>query len=416
MQTRKSHSTKQAMSRVRAGCLLRRLQRTSIWIALTLTTLTSARTNADVTSNSNLVVEDKAANFAPPPSRWTKTLFLEPKTIRPSTRTLKMRIEAEKKKPDISEPIVLRLRTTELRPLLAQLSSDAAFRKFTNSEKFNFSLMKNLETRIEKKASDTPEQPARKPTVALLTLNAGDLSWLDLDKLSHALAFPSLDPFIPVEDVRNFAKGDALTIERWSSHFGKYYSSVKLKAKQWLEMNSGAMQMPMSALLPDHMRNLLGRYSPFRGRNCFATALQFAEPSIIQAKNINLVREAGHSLALINHDEFSHALWLGYDELTPQQVGVGLQFGDVVAIVDSAEGVSYTGLKHAAVHIAGDLYLHKPSKSASSPIEFVRWREIVQTWSPLVKQFDTRFFRHRPGPRLQERGPGIAIEKIRWNR
>lgn len=367
-------------------------------------------------TNANLVVEDRSADLTPPASRWNKEIFLEPKTIRPSVKTLKMRIEAEKRKPEIAEPIVLRLKTTELRPLLAQLSSDAAFRKFTAHQKYNFSLMKNLEARIEKKASDTPDQPSRKPAVALLTINAWDLSWLDLDKLSHALALPSLEPFIPVDEIRALKNGDAATKERWLGHFANRFPEVKAKAEQWYEGNSGSMQMPISALLPDHMRLLLGRYSPFRGRNCFATALQFADAGIIQAKNINLVREAGHSLALINHDEFSHALWLGYDELTPQQVGSGLQYGDIIAIIDGDDRVSYTSLKHAAIHIVGDLYLHKPSKSASSPIEFVRWRELVQTWSPLVKQFDVRYFRARPGARIQERSPTFAIEKIKWNR
>jgi hypothetical protein len=367
-------------------------------------------------NNSNLVVEDRSADLTPPPSRWLKDLFLEPKTIRPSAKTLKARIEAEKKKPEIAEPIVLRLKTTELRPLLAQLASDNAFRKLTVSQKYNFAVMKNLETRIEKKASDAQDNPSRKPAVALLTLNTTDLTWIDLEKLSHALAYPSLEPFLPIDEIRTLKKEDSAAQERWMSHFGSRYAEVKGKAEQWYENNTGALQIPFSALLPEHMKNLLGRYSPFRGRNCFATALQFADPSIIQAKNVNMIREAGHSLALINHDEFSHALWLAYDELNPQQVGQGLQFGDVITIIDGNERSAYTSFKHAAVHIAGDLYLHKPSKSASSPIEFVRWRELVQTWHPLVKQFEVRYFRHRAGARIQEQSPAFAIEKLKWNR
>lgn len=367
-------------------------------------------------NNSNLVVEDRAADLTPPPSRWLKEIYLEPKTIRPSTKTLKARIEAEKKKPEIAEPIVLRLKTTELRPLLAQLANDNAFRKLTNSQKYNFAVMKNLEARIEKKASDAQDHPSRKPAVALLTLSTTDLGWIDLDKLSHALAYPSLEPFLPVDEIQSLKRSDSSTRERWMSHFGARYAEVKGKAEQWYENNSGVLQIPFAALLPEHMKNLLGRYSPFRGRNCFATALQFADPSIIQAKNINMIREAGHSLALINHDEFSHALWLAYDELTPQTVGQGLKFGDVIAIIDGNDRSAYTSFKHAAVHIAGDLYLHKPSKSASSPIEFVRWKELVQTWNPLVKQFEVRYFRHRAGSRIQEQSPTSAIEKLKWNR
>ncbi|NBW82684.1 hypothetical protein EBR21_13110 [bacterium] len=399
---------------VRLGLPTRRQLRTFSTILLCL--FSSGKAFAQSPNNSNLVVEDRAADLTPPPSRWLKELYLEPKTIRPSSKTLKTRIEAEKRKPEIAEPIVLRLKTTELRPLLAQLASDTAFRKLTLSQKYNFSVMKNLEARIEKKASDAQDSPSRKPAVALLTLNASDLSWIDLDKLSHALAYPSLEPFLPVEEIRALKKDDPAVKERWMSHFGARFAEVRGKAEQWFENNTSMLQVPISALLPEHMKNLLGRYSPFRGRNCFATALQFADPSIIQAKNVNMIREAGHSLALINHDEFSHALWLAYDELTPQQVGQGLQFGDIIAIIDGDDRSAYTSFKHAAVHIAADLYLHKPSKSASSPIEFARWKELVQTWHPLVKQFEVRYFRHRAGARIQEQSPAFAIEKLKWNR
>ena len=389
--------------------------RNMLWVMTSLIVIPQ-QISANNSGNTNLVVEDTVASTTPPPSRWERDLFLEPKTIRPSQKTLKARIEAEKKKPEISEPIVLRLKTTELRPLLAQLATDSAFKKISRSERANFQLMRNLETRIEKKASDAVEIKDQRPTVALLTLSHQDLSWIDLEKLSQALAYPSLDPFIPVDEIRSLKSSDAIVNQRWKSHFGARFNEIRGRAESWLENNPAALQMPFSALLPDHMRTLLGRYSPFRGRNCFATALQFADSNIIQTKNINMVREAGHSLALINHDEFSHALWLGYDELSPQQSTLGLEFGDVVAIIDAKDAGAYTSFKHAVVHIAGDIYLHKPSKSASSPIEFVRWKELVQTWTPLLKQFDVRFFRRRPASRLNEQSPALAIEKIRWNR
>jgi len=385
-----------------------------VWALLALS-LVPLKISANNAGNSNLIVEDNAAATTPPASRWTNLLFLEPKTIRPSQKTLKARIEAEKKKPEIAEPIVLRLKTTELRPLLAQLASDTAFRRLTRSEKASYKLLRSLESRIEKKASDAVDKSS-KPSIALLTLETADLSWLDLDKLSHALVYPSLMPYLPVDEVRALRKSDESVVSRWSNHFAGRFKEIRGRAERWLENNPGAMQMPLDELLPDHMKNLLGRYSPFRGRNCFATALQFADPGIIQAKNINMVKEAGHSIALINHDEFSHALWLAYDELTPKQAALGLEFGDVMAIVDAHDATSYTSFKHAVVHIAGDIYLHKPSKSASSPIEYVRWRELVQTWQPIVKQFDVRFFRRRPGFKINEQSPSLAIEKIRWNR
>lgn len=390
------------------------------WWALAIALLGAMPQNISASSTvgggNSLVVDEASPSLAAPASRWNSSLYVEPKTLRPNNKTLRMRIEAEKRKPEIAEPIVLRLKTSELRPLLAQLASDSTFRKINQSETASFQLMKSLETRIERK------QPAQKAdetvptTVALLPLAQNDLDWLDLDKLSQALAYPSIEPFIPVEEVRALKSGDPTTVQRWSAHFSHRFEEIRNIAENWLKAQPHALQMPFQTLLPTHMRKLLGRYSPFRGRNCFATALQFADPAIIQLKNINMVKEPGHSLALINHDEFSHALWLGYDELSPQQQAQGLEFGDLVAIIDGKDSVSYTSFKHAVIHIAEDVYLHKPSKSASSPIEFVRWQELVQTWKPLVAQFDVRFFRRRPSGQLEEQTPRLAVEKIKWNR
>lgn len=387
-----------------------------LFLLLTLIWVVPGHALSTKVDNANLVVEDNAAATTPPPSQWGGQLFLEPKTIRPSKKTLKVRIEAEKRKPEISEPIVLRLKTTQLRPLLAQLATDAAFRKLNRSNRSSFKLMKNLESRIEKKASDAINHESNRPTVALLTLNPSDLSWLDLEKLSHVLSYPSLEPFIDAEEVHSLRKGSDAIVKRWQAHFGSRFEHIRSLAEGWLAAHPKAMQMSFAELLPNHMRRLLGRYSPFRGRNCFATALQFADSKIIQTKNINLVREAGHSLALINHDEFSHALWLGYEELTPERVNMGLVFGDLIAITDGKYSNAYNSFKHAVIHVANDVYLHKPSKSASSPIEFIRWKDLVQTWKPLVKKFEVRFFRRRPATLLKEQSPELAIEKIKWNR
>jgi len=371
---------------------------------------------ATLPADSALAIEEPDASHRPPTSAWQKEILLEPKTIKPSSKTLRTRLEAEKQRPEISEPVVLRLKTTELRPLLAQLASDKVFKKLTTVEEYSFLLMKNLENRLERRSPQNQNVNTKATAAAFLTLRSSDLEWIDLEKLSTVLSYPSLEPYIAMEELRELQKSDPAAILRWQTHFGARFDEMREKVSRWLTADANALQMPVSALLPDHMKNLLGRYSPFRGRNCFATALQFAEPNIIQTKNINMMREAGHSLALINHDEFSHALWLGYDELTQQQLGSGLKFGDVIVVIDASEGTTYSSFKHAAVHMAGDIYFHKPSKSASTPIEFARWKDIVQTWKPLVKQLDFRFFRPRPGVRLQGQNPSIAIEKIKWNR
>jgi hypothetical protein len=118
---------------------------------------------------------------------------------------------------------------------------------------------------------------------------------------------------------------------------------------------------------------------------------------------------------MINNDEFAQALWLGYRELEPVEILEGLKYGDVIAFLDRTEGDSYTGLKHAAVHVAADVYLHKPSKSASTPIEFTRWTNMVRIWGGLARELDYKVYRRLPSGSLRQRNSQIAIEKIFWS-
>ena len=336
-----------------------------------------------------------------PTSSFPFPVMAESFLLAPTVSNLRARIEALRERPDVAEAIVLRFNTLESAPILEQLARQG--------------IAERLLTREGPRLRDEFRARVLDRVVGMrLSIGVRDLQWIDLDKLASTLAQLSIRPFTSTKDWAR-AEANPQALAALEDHLGESGRDVHARVASYLGSNPDEATIPFEIFLPPHMRALLGRFSPLRGRNCFATALNFNDPSVESMKNINLVREEGHHAALINNDEFAEALWLGYRELTPPEVSAGLHFGDVVAFEDAMEGGSYMGLKHAAVHIAGDVYLHKPSKSASTPIEFVRWSDIAKTWTALTRELDYKVYRRLPTGPLRTRNSQIAIEKIHWS-
>jgi hypothetical protein len=316
---------------------------------------------------------------------------------------LRTRIEALKKKPDLAEPVVLRLNTLEPAPILEQLAKQGLAEKLLTREG-------------NKLRSDFRSTILPRVKEGRLSLEVRDLVWIDLQKLSATIAQNSIKPSLMLKEWE-LALANSETRAELEDHFGQTFKAMAQDVEKSLLASNepGSLQIPLELFLPRHVRTVLGRYSPLRGRNCFATALGFNDPRVELMDNINLVREDGHHAAMINNDEFAQALWLGYRELEPVEILEGLKYGDVIAFLDRTEGDSYTGLKHAAVHVAADVYLHKPSKSASTPIEFTRWTNMVRIWGGLARELDYKVYRRLPSGSLRQRNSQIAIEKIFWS-
>ena len=337
-----------------------------------------------------------------PPSASPLKLHTSQTHLAPSTAVLQQRIEALEKHPEIFEPITLRLNTKDPGAILEQLAKPSISERLLTRE--GAQLKKEFQRAVLGRSKENKLQVAPK-----------DLKWIDLGKLSSTLAQTSLSPSFQTKDLNLLLKTTAgrLGLEE---HFQGYFWDLQNAYRFWQEDNPRDKSVPLEVLIPEHMRFQLGKYSPYRGRNCFATALNFNDANTEQNEKINIVREDGHYSALINNDEFLQALLLGYRELQPQEILLGLRYSDLVVFYDAADGPdSYQALKHAMVHIGGEVYLHKPSKSASTPIEFVKWDEVAQLWGTLAKNLGYKAFRRIPNGALGSLDSQKAIEKILWS-
>ena len=359
------------------------------------------RFNESKLNNNAAILKKNRRELEAPPSLFPLASRSERVRLSPSPNILRERLQTLTSNPSLGESIVLRLNTLDPAAIIEQLAKSSISEKLFSREA----------NRIKNEFRRVVLSRAKE---SRLELQTRDHKWLDLGKLSSTLAQGSISPSFSGSELFQAWK-DPATRAVVEEHFQQAGRSVLTSLLDSGPKGLLGRRVNWEEFLPAHLQRQVGKFSPYRGRNCFATALNFHDARAERMGNINRVREEGHHPALINNDEFMEALWLGYRELGPVDVLEGLQFGDVVVFYDPAEGEdSYSSLKHAMVHMAGDIYFQKPSKSASSPIEFSTWSEVAEVWVRLIPNVDYRVFRRVPNGRLDGRNPKTAIEKIPW--
>jgi hypothetical protein len=343
----------------------------------------------------------QSVDLSVPPSFWPTTIVANTSRLKPDLMTLKGRIEASRKFPDLSDPVVLRILNANPEAIINQLALPSLVASLSSSE-----------TKNELLSSFTKNVLSRART-SKLTLRAEDLEWIDLEKLASTMAVDSIAPSMKLQDWASIRLTESQRFLA-SEHLGIHYKKISGDIDRFLESDSKASNIPLELFLPQHIRKDFGAFFSLKGRNCFATALSFADSRVVRSKRINLMLEPGHDLPMINNDEFAQALWLGYYELNEEELMAGLKLGDLVVFFDATEYPSFISLKHAVVHVADNIYIHKPSKSAASPIEFVRWEALTAAWSQLTKRLDYKVYRKLPLIKRYQ-NQDIAIEKILWS-
>ena len=374
-------------------------------------------------------VASAAVKGVPPPleapgSFWPGgDLELDSFLMRPTLDELRLRLMAEKNAPEAADPLVLRNRA---RANQNPSKNNNNNNNISNNQAAPDNRADNwtLVNALARHPSLLPWRGPRDMPRGYLRLHSRDIEWLDLLKLQAALGQPSVRPLIK-KSSWNQALAEAPTRTLLEEHFGAQWPLLAAQIQRAIEGSSahpktyeeglGRDLIPPSALLPPAMATRWGHYAPTRGLNCFATALGFFDFDVVFDKAINSVREPGHDLGMINHDEFLQALWLGYQELSEGDILAGLKWGDIVVFFDEADGAGFVSLKHAAVHIAGQIYFHKASKSSSSPIEFTTWNRLIEVWQKHTQSLNYRVFRKVPVGRRPYQKPAVAIEKILWS-
>lgn len=338
----------------------------------------------------------------PPISTWTLPTTRKLVPLRPTAATLRKRLEATLRFQDVAESVRIRLDKEEARETLRSLATPAFRKMMSSSDDSDVAAVSAFLNSMEKRLKNNK-----------LKLDARDLRWVDLKRLSRYIEVRSVLPeFEP--DTWFEHTNEMVERAKMEEHFGDDFRRINQRVLTETEETGDDSPIPVTALLPPHMEDIYGRYSAFRGRNCFATALLFAHKKVISDRSVNMIRESDHHFAMINSDEFINALWRGYTELNPLQMQRGLRFGDVVVFYDRADESGYRSLRHTAVHITGEIYFHKPSKSASTPLEFTTWQNLSETWQQFTSDLGYRVYRKLPLESAIYIDNSTRNEKINW--
>lgn len=117
-----------------------------------------------------------------PRSMWPGPVQTKPTELIPSLKTVKARIEAIRRQPEVAEPVVLRLNTLDPLPLLKQLAQKKILDKLAQPQTASL-VTAEFQKKILGRASD-----------GRLQVEPQDLSWIDLEKLSRTLKVSSVTP------------------------------------------------------------------------------------------------------------------------------------------------------------------------------------------------------------------------------
>ncbi len=245
-------------------------------------------------------------------------------------------------------------------------------------------------------------------------LEKKDLSWVDLKQIRALLPHKTVEPYLLKSEWQSLWK----TKPNEMKNFFSTYLNTQDKSPDDLILSSlqdpRESKMLWRSLLPSNSAKNLHHYSFYQGRNCFLTALSFFDPDINQMPYINVTIKPKHYPVMINHDEFSQALWLGYDPLSDEEVLEGLKFGDMIVLYNADLWPDYTSLLHAMIHVGGNFYFHKMSKSASSPIEFTTWESTEAIWKKNVSHLGHKIFRRKLKKFDKNKDINFEMEKSLW--
>jgi len=164
-------------------------------------------------------------------------------------------------------------------------------------------------------------------------------------------------------------------------------------------------------LLPEFAKQMIRRYTQYRGPNCFHAALAFHSVDMTTSPYINFKEEPGYHRAMINYDELWRAVNKNFYEIDPSKSP--LKYGDMILffdIPDANSEVQFRWIRHAATYLFGPYTFSKGSKSPNTPYTIKTVQQEWQTWQRMSKNLGVKVFRRSP-KNVTNRPP---VDRIDW--
>jgi hypothetical protein len=147
-------------------------------------------------------------------------------------------------------------------------------------------------------------------------------------------------------------------------------------------------------LLPRFADKMVGKFTTFRGPNCFHAALAFHGKRLTNSPFFNVKAEKGYHRAMINYDELWRTLNSNFFEIDPRKTQA--KYGDILVFMDVPDHkspINFRWIRHAAVYLFDDYTFSKGSKSPDTPYALRTLSEEWSTWRRLTKNLGVKVYR-----------------------
>ena len=178
--------------------------------------------------------------------------------------------------------------------------------------------------------------------------------------------------------------------------------------KHWQEQDTLSVKKDF---LPPFSQEMFGKFTVFKGPNCFHASLAFHDSAIARSPFVNVKRENQYHPFMLNHDELLRAIDLYFYEVDTSKSP--LKFGDLIIFYDVESELratpDYRWMKHATSYLFGAYTFSKGSKSADTPYAIKTIEDEWNTWSKFSKNLGVKVYRRsqksvttRPPANLQD--------------
>ena len=342
------------------------------------------------------------------PSRWLKnpkalkiSLDLPTldrvETLRPSAKTIEKRIDKSKDDERI-EPLEITILLDE-NPSVSAKKINKFVIEFVK-DRYRKTVTRELKKIQKKDHSDKKFK---------FKVTKKTYPYFKLDALLNRFRSTSHRPLLKTSLLRHSAKYR----RKFLSQIAPFTSRARLQSIKSKVISGKTIPIDRE-LLPFFPKRMLGKYSIYRGLNCFHASLAFHDLRLTQSRYFNVNREKGYHQAMINYDELWRTLNTNFYEV--KGPSPTLKFGDILIFFDLPKNkehnhVYFRWIRHAAVYLISGYTFSKGSKSANSTYAIKTIGEEWKTWQRHANQLAIKIFRSKAG-KVRKHPPKDLVDWI----
>ncbi len=223
----------------------------------------------------------------------------------------------------------------------------------------------------------------------ILTLKKVIVPYITNEFISQLSTKKSLVPWLMVDKIND--QDLHLIVDHFSTHWKA--DEIRLIIEDFKERKIKSIRMDR-VFFPSFAKKRIFKFEKVLGPNCFHSSIAFNNPNVASYPWININKENGHYITMINYDELWSTLKRFYIPINPQETLV--KFGDIIIFYDktiSPDGTFYKSYKHATTYLFDRLVFNKDSKTPKTPYLILNLDQVMKNWKNRYNHLGYRIYR-----------------------